>query len=78
MFCLYTIPFHHFAHTHTYIHTDTDECSTNNGDGSDQGLYIILQMDWKCYIITLTKILQSSLQPEVYLEMSDSTAIILD
>ena len=39
-----------------------------------QGLYIILQMDWKHYIITLVKILQLSLRPEVYPEMSDSTA----
>ena len=39
-----------------------------------QGLYIIFQMDWKRYIITLAKILQSSLRPEVYPEMSDSIA----
>ena len=38
-----------------------------------QGLYIILQMDWKCYIIMFAKILQS-LRPEVYPEMSDSSA----
>ena len=31
-------------------------------------------MDWKCYIITLAKILQSSLRPEVHPEMSDSIA----
>ena len=43
-----------------------------------QGLYIIFQMDWKRYIITLAKILPSSLRPEVYPEMSDSTATILD
>ena len=42
-----------------------------------QGLYIIFQMDWKLYIITLAKILilPSSLRPEVYPEMSDSTAL---
>ena len=43
--------------------------------GSYQGLFIIFQMDWKRYIITLAKILQSSLQPEVYPEMSDSTVL---
>ena len=31
-------------------------------------------MDWKRYIITLAKILQSSLRPEVHPEMSDSIA----
>ena len=44
----------------------------------DQGLYTIFQIDWKCYIITLTIFLPSSLHPEVYPEMSDSTATILD
>ena len=45
--------------------------------GARPGLYIIFQMDWKRYIITLAKILQSSLRPEVYPEMSDSTVSIL-
>ena len=43
----------------------------------DQGLYIIFQMDWKRYIITFAKFLPSSLRPEMYPEMSDSTATIL-
>ena len=43
-----------------------------------QGLYIIFQIDWKHYIITLAKILSSSLRAEVYPEVSDSTATILD
>ena len=43
-----------------------------------QGLCIIFQMDWKRYVITIAKILPSSLHPEVYPEMSDSTAAILD
>ena len=34
-----------------------------------QELYIIFEMDWKRYIITLAKILPSSLRPEVYVEM---------
>ena len=35
--------------------------------------YIIFQMDWKRYVFTLVKYLQSLLRPEVYmyLEMSD-------
>ena len=43
---------------------------------SYQGLCIIFQMDWKCYIITLAKNLQS-LHPEVYLEMSDCTVTMV-
>ena len=48
---------------------ETNQCS-------NQGLYIIFQMDWKRCIIMLTKILQSSLRPEVYPEISHSTVSI--
>ena len=49
--------------------TTSDQCGQNPD--------IIFQMDWKRYVIVLTKYLKSSLRPEVYQEISGYTVTMV-